>query len=170
MYKLYTDNKIKIKITNKDIINHINKINDLKRKEDSLVAYSLLEYALMSYGINDFEIDFSGKPKLINSDIFFNISHDDGMSAVVLSKECIGVDLMHIRKINKKIIDYIINPNEKYPENDLEYTTLWCMKESYIKYSGKAISSDMKLINTNLYKYDVKKYDDFIVVICTGKK
>lgn len=76
---------------------------------------------------------------------------------------------MHIRKLNKKIVDYIINDNEKYPTNDIEYTTLWCMKEAYIKYMGKSISSDLKLIDTTSCKYDIKTYDNYIIVICIGK-
>ena len=171
MYKLYVEDKnIKKDITNFDILNHINNISNIEKKEESKKAYLLLEYALRLEGIKDFKIDFSSKPKLLNEKIEFNISHDMGTVAVVLSLKPIGIDLMHIRKINKKIIDYIINDNEKYPTTDIEYTTLWCMKEAYIKYMGKSISSDLKLIDTTRCKYDIKTYDNYIIVICIGKK
>ena len=172
MYKLYLDNVKNIIDTNlnDNILNHINKYKNDDRRKESYLAYSLLKKGLSEIGIYDFDIDFKSKPKIIGHNIYFNLSHDESYSCAVISDNIIGVDLMHIRKLDLKLANYILNEHENMPQNDFEYTILGCKKEAYIKYIGSSISSDMKNINTNNFLYEVLDYNGFIVVICLGSK
>ena len=66
-------------------------------REERYAAYSTLLYSLKClYDIENPRImrEKDGKPRLVSHDVFFNISHSDGLVAVSLSDKCdIGVDL-----------------------------------------------------------------------------
>ena len=66
-------------------------------REERLAAYSTLLYSLKClFGIENPNItrEKYGKPRIISHDIFFNISHSDGLVTVSLSDKCdVGVDL-----------------------------------------------------------------------------
>ena len=81
----------------KEIGEYIDRAKNTLTREERECAYSTLLYSLKCfYGIENPEIvrEKDGKPRLVSHDIFFNISHSDGLVAVSLCDEGdIGVDL-----------------------------------------------------------------------------
>ena len=80
-----------------EIREYIDKAKNSLVREERYSAYSTLLYSLKClYGIEKPRImrEKDGKPRLVSHDVFFNISHSDGLVAVSLSDKCdIGVDL-----------------------------------------------------------------------------
>lgn len=170
MYKLYIKDIKEIKdiALPRNVLNHVNSYKVLERRMESIAGYSLLIEGLKEYNIIDPEIDFNGKPRLINSNIEFSIAHDSGIAVCAISEDSVGVDIMKIRPINCKMCNRILNSNEHMPENDMEYTILWCMKEAVIKYIASSIPH-IKEIDTTKYLYDIKENNGYIICVCYGK-
>ena len=80
-----------------EIREYIDRAKNVTIREERLVAYSTLLYSLKClYGVENPKItrEKDGKPRLVSHDIFFNISHSDGLVAVSISDKCdVGVDL-----------------------------------------------------------------------------
>ena len=169
MYKLYFKevNDIKDIALPRNVLNHVNSYKIESKKKESYLGYSLLCEGLKDFNVYDFDVDFTVKPTLIGCDLFFSISHDNGMALVAISDSNIGVDLMNIRDISNKLIELILNINEKVPTSPDEATLLWCKKEAAYKYDNTIYS--LKDIDTTKYIYDVNKKDGYIIVVCYGK-
>ena len=80
-----------------EIREYIDRAKNDTIREERYAAYSTLLYSLKClYGVENPKImrEKDGKPRIISHDIFFNISHSDGLVAVSLSDKCdVGVDL-----------------------------------------------------------------------------
>jgi phosphopantetheinyl transferase len=80
-----------------------------------------------------------GAPSL-NEDSFISISHTTNIVGIAVSAYQIGFDLEPIRDKAKKLSDKFLHPEEKKaldPNDDLEMTTVWSMKESLYKLAGR---------------------------------
>lgn len=121
----------------------------------SLVSRFLLSHALSEKGQNPaFSLGFNnfGKPYIINSEYFFNISHSYDCAACAISLFNIGLDVEKIRQIDKRKISILCNrtlsDDEKkvLDENNLAYSFLkiWTIKESYLKLLGIGLKYDLK--------------------------
>ena len=80
-----------------EINEYIDRAKNATIREERYAAYSTLLYSLKClFDVENPRImrEKDGKPRLISHDIFFNISHSDGLVAVSLSDKCdVGVDL-----------------------------------------------------------------------------
>lgn len=125
-----------------------------KEKNKSLATALLLEYALKKEGINSFKIRYEkkGKPYLEGEDVYFNISHSgDYVVCAVCDKE-VGIDIQKIEK-NKDFLKLARRFFTKEEALEIEsvdeerrpevFTTLWSIKESYVKYTGIGLSQGM---------------------------
>lgn len=89
----------------------------------------------------------SGKPYIKNSSLYFSLSHSNGIIALTVSKEEIGLDIELIKDVKDNLSIRIMN--------DLEYNTyqslnkeskkiyffeVWTSKEAYIKKLGTSIT------------------------------
>ncbi len=139
-------------------------VNDRDRRL-SAVSYMLLIYGMKEcFGIVDFEIDFTehGKPYIKDhSGVYFNISHSGDECVCIVSDKEIGIDIQLIGKYNPKTAEYVCSDHEldlieNSNDKAAEFTRIWTIKESYVKYTGNGISSDLKKIDTMLLKDKVK--------------
>lgn len=99
----------------------------------------------------------SGKP-YINDDIFFNISHSEGVVAIVFSENEIGVDTEKIRPVDYRIAEKFYTENEKRyimsakneDEKLLRFFEIWTLKESYLKCTGDGLPGGLKSVEFSI--------------------
>ncbi|RLD29054.1 MAG: 4-phosphopantetheinyl transferase [Bacteroidetes bacterium] len=98
-----------------------------------------VRHILKDFGYTDVELhyDNNGKPYL-NDGNYISITHSFTFSAIIISKNKVGVDIEKqrnkIRIIANKFVDYEFNYLEKNDENYIKKLTLiWCAKESIYK-------------------------------------
>ena len=125
----------------------------------SIKAYLMLCKGIKSlYGIDEmpeFHYDHRGKPFLANyPNIHFNISHCNEAVICAIDNHPIGVDIESIRAYDEELVQYTMNPDEqkqirraKHPE--IEFTSLWTMKEAVLKRSGEGISNNLHEVLTD---------------------
>lgn len=143
--------------------NRIKKYNRLKRNSDRdncVVAYLLLRYALRENGIDSFETEVgeNGKPFLKSEKLFFNISHCAEGVAVVVDTEPVGIDVQEIGGFNEKVAKRFFNESENKkinasPDKAKAFTRIWTLKESAIKCEGKSLA--------NLGEFSFGDYENF---------
>ena len=135
------------------------KTNELRKKQELVGAYLLLKESLYldyQYDLHSDDLIYNenGKPYLKKENIYFSLSHSNGIVALVINKEEIGLDIEEIKDIDKKVINNVLNEEElayyrKLNEKDkLNYFyEIWCSKEAYIKKKGLSLPLKPKLIN-----------------------
>lgn len=143
--------------------NRIEKYNRLKRNSDRdncVVAFLLLRYALRENGIDSFETEVgaNGKPFLKSEKLFFNISHCAEGVAVVVDTEPVGIDVQEIGGFNEKVAKRFFNESENKkinasPDKAKAFTRIWTLKESAIKCEGKSLA--------NLGEFSFGDYENF---------
>ena len=131
--------------------NRHEKFNRLKRKidrENCVVAYLLLRFALKENGIEDFEIVVgeNGKPFLKSGEMFFNISHCAEGVAVALDTASVGIDVQEIGGFNEKVAKRFFDESENKkinasPDKAKVFTRIWTLKESAIKCEEKSLAN-----------------------------
>lgn len=159
--------------------------NMKSKKAESCSAYAflLLRYALRrEFGMteipvfcyNEYEKPFLKK----YPDIFFNMSHVGTTVICAVSRRPIGADIQDERKIGLRTAGKFLTESELESvsaitdENKLsdELCRLWCIKESYGKYTGKGFGEGFtsfeadKLVESG--KAVFTKRDGFYISIC----
>lgn len=157
------------------IIEHCDKYTDMQMKKISKFAYyKMLEFVKETFNINLFEreISFEGKPHFVDYKMFFNLSHEDNLVAVIIDdeKEC-GIDLSR-RVTNLKLADKILSKAEKEQfagvteEDKEEYIARkWAMKEAYGKKIGKGLCEEVFRTTIDLPLKKVT-YQDKVYYLC----
>ncbi len=134
-------------ISNTYIREHVERITNSDYKAQSECGYKLLGKILsLHFGLNINELEISeneyGKPHFTNAEICFNISHSDNAIVCSVSDGEIGIDVEKISEIRTKISDKFFSEYErrqiKSPE---DFYRLWTLKEAFVKFIGKGISS-----------------------------
>ena len=163
-----------------EIREYIDKAKNSLVREERYSAYSTLLYSLKClYGIENPRImrEKDGKPRLVSHDVFFNISHSDGLVAVSLSDKCdIGVDLQseispeREERLSARFlsgfsflphpleISYLYLENGRFFTLDLpmakgdKFTERWTTFESVLKLTGDGFgaASDIEKIGQNV--------------------
>ncbi len=116
--------------------------DDRKR---SLGAGIILRRILQENGLTENDLRYSGNEKPIADHVFFNVSHA-GDYVVGVSSDCeVGCDIEKIRKAPMKIAQRHFGVMEAAyiqtaPDRDKAFFTLWTLKESYMKMTGKGMS------------------------------
>ncbi len=92
----------------------------------------------------------SGKPRFEGENgIFVSLSHGDGLCAAAISESEIGVDTELMKGNSDRLLEIA---RRYFTKDEIEYTEakpvprfyeIWCKKESYVKYTGKGISSGL---------------------------
>ena len=163
-----------------EISEYIDRAKNDTIREERYAAYSTLLYSLKClYGVENPVIarEKDGKPRLISHDIFFNISHSDGLVAVSLSDKLdVGVDLQSeiSPEIEERLsarflsgfsplpcpleIEYLYLENGRFFTLDLpmaegdKFTERWTTFESVLKLTGDGFgaASDIEKIGQNV--------------------
>jgi 4'-phosphopantetheinyl transferase len=138
----------------------ISKYHHMNDRQKRLLARSFLfEYCLSMFELTDYTFNFNQfqKPFFKNSNIQFSFSYSKKYILVGLSiYQSIGVDIEYndINISYEAIIQMAMHEKEllyfkgllKKDKKKFLYD-LWCMKEAYIKMTGKGLSHDIKKIN-----------------------
>lgn len=141
------------------------KIDKCKVESDkirSLVAGLLFEEACKEYGLEELldkiaenehgkpffnceDRDFPGERRM-----YFNISHSEDCVMVGIADSEIGVDIQYMKPLKNDIASKCFTEKEQdlyYSASDDEYLKvffkIWCLKESYVKYTGNGISEGL---------------------------
>lgn len=137
-------------------LNQINSSNNLEIINKMIITEYFLKFVLeteLNKTINKINLKTTknGKPYLIDDNLFFNITHKNNLILVATSKNEVSIDLEMVNIKHKKISNKLYDTENNYSINRIikDFT----IKESYIKYYGLNILTNMKLINN----------DDFII-------
>lgn len=89
----------------------------------------------------------NGKPYLVDENLFFNITHKDNLILIVTSKEEVSIDLEKVNIKHLKIKNKLYSNEVNYSINRIikDFT----IKESYIKFYGLNILTNMKVIHND---------------------
>lgn len=132
----------------------LKKLEALKLPDDRArcaAAGYLLWRSLDTFGINAAQAEYHfgefGKPYLSSGDIFFSLSHaGDAAMCAVSDKAEVGCDVEY--KVTPKIAPRFFTPSElevfqTSPSPDNTFLRIWTLKESFIKHSGKGLSTPL---------------------------
>lgn len=174
MYHIYVKTHQEIDILENTFIS---KYTDSKMKEVSLKAWSYLYQIL----INDYNIDINdiniiyndyNKPYLLNTNLYFNISHSYNIIAIIISDNECGIDIEYIDETKniQKLISKISSKKElinyyKSQDKIKYFYEIWTKKEAYFKMMGtgiqlKELSSeiDLQLVKTQIIYNKNQRY------------
>ena len=171
-----------------------------KDKERSLAAELLLQKAWKDYQesvepkVPEYEIAYleNGKPVCMNDERFhFNLSHSGAYVVCAAADTKTGVDIQKKKQAKVNIAKRFFQ-REEYEElemcNKEEQATLfcemWCMKESYIKYTGLGMQQSLNsfrvdrkenkiidLYTDSSYKaYLWKEIPEYVIAVCVQRE
>lgn len=141
--------------------NKIDSIKPIIDKKLSLGAGIVLHRALLANGVKEYEVGIAehGKPYIIGrEDIFFNLSHSGNVAVCAISDSEVGVDIEKKRNFSEGLIKKVFDEKEikdvekraeTTEEKNQQYTALWTIKESIMKYYGKGIALDPSSIHVD---------------------
>lgn len=133
-------------------------IKDPKKRAQSLAAGLLLQHAAREHlgseapaGIYEVATEEKGKPYFKDFPrMHFSLSHSGQMVLVALSDRTVGADIQEWKELKADIAGRFFHPEETaYLRNlpasasEKAFFDLWCLKESYIKYTGKGLSQPL---------------------------
>ena len=128
---------------------------DTYRRQSEISRELLARGLFMEYGVEHDEIirNSFGKPSLRNHrDIHFSISHCSGAVVVCLSDYRVGIDIERVRRFDPLVANRILNEEEilnlsLQADQDLYFTRIWTLKESYVKAIGCGLSYPLKKLH-----------------------
>lgn len=157
----------------------INKFTNIEEKNIRINLYYYLQKKLLEKNISlSFSLNSFGKIYLNDSLTYISLTHSKGYYAFAISNEEIGLDMeKNCNNINEKIIDRI--SKEKISKDEI--IKIWTIKESYLKYLGIGITTDLKNIvcdeeNVSLNYSMVAKYQNsnieemYELTVCSKNK
>ncbi len=149
------------------------KIDSLLFDEDkrlSLGAGVLFEECLKSFGIGDGSLVYGKhkKPYLAShNNLFFSLSHSGVYSACAFYDKEIGIDIQKVKDVTDAVIKKVATNKEYALLSNLdekviaeEFTRLWTVKESYLKFLGTGLSVSPQKIEVT--------FSDGITLFCDG--
>lgn len=132
-------------------------------------AHKFLREVLAQNGVFDAKFVYGeqGKPYLKSGELYFNLSHCDGMAVCGVADREIGVDVQRI-KHRPRVARKVCTAEELAQiETAEDFTRAWVLKESYAKCDGRGLSLGLKNINTlSLKNSEVWRIGDFLVAAC----
>lgn len=140
-------------------LDKIKKSNNNLFIKEQLGSHLLLTDVLENtYFIDTEKLEFNyneyGKPYLKDINLYFSLSHSNGIVALTVSKEEIGLDIELIKDVKDNLAKKIMNEAEYsiYQElNKLDkkiyFFEVWTSKEAYIKKSGTTLTLNPSNIN-----------------------
>ena len=168
-----------------DLIKLSNKIDNLKFKTEKrkneflssrLLLNKLLPNTIVSYNTY-------GAPE-IDDDNFISISHSKNLTAIIISKNKVGLDIEKISEKALKLSSKFIAKDQHKPLSKEKATLIWCCKEAVYKWFQKGkinfvadikinpfiIKDEGSLIvefrNQQLTLYYKKINEHFLVYLC----
>ena len=116
--------------------------DDRKR---SLGAGIIIQKILNDNGLSENSLKYSENEKPFVNNIFFNVSHAGDYVVGVLSDCEVGCDIEKVVSAPLEVAEHYFNPGEleyikSEQDKDRAFFTLWTLKESYMKMTGRGMS------------------------------
>jgi 4'-phosphopantetheinyl transferase len=154
-------------------------------------------YKVLSDSLKEQNIEFNresvyygehGKPYLNESDLFFNISHCNGLAVCAVEPFETGVDAENIRKYPSGALKRAFSEREKeivlsHENPDEMFFRIWTLKESFVKAIGIGVSyplntaefiiSGNEIISVGSDGYSFVQFminHEFVCSLCVKKK
>ena len=115
----------------------------------------LLDNMLMEHGLRERDMVYAagehGKPVLSSHpELHFNMSHSGMLVACAMGNRPVGVDVQTIVKLRRSLVNYTMSEAEiarldglaSVEEQELFFTQLWTLKESYAKATGVGLTHE----------------------------
>ena len=116
---------------------------------DILENYFFMDTTKVEYIYNEF-----GKPYIKDSNLYFSLSHSNGVIALAVSKEEIGLDIELIKDVKDNLAHKVMNEVEYNIYKGLSkndkisyFYEVWTSKEAYVKKLGSALTLNPSNIN-----------------------
>lgn len=150
----------------------VDKLRSRKAKDASIAAGLLLDNALRAAGIDpagaEFAVGDRGKPFLSSDPSFhFSLSHSgDRVICLVSSSPC-GCDIQLVRQPDYRVAekffsseeaDQIASCADDGSKRDA-FFTLWALKESYVKFTGKGLAQPLSSFAVDLSGPDPELFE-----------
>lgn len=161
---------------------YIEEINDnIDQPTQSSIARKLLLRGLKNeFGIKEmpkWEYSEFGKPYFRDHpNLHFNLSHCNRAVVCAIDKNPIGIDVEIIHKFDEELARYISTYKEfetiiKSPDPSLSFTILWTKKESFMKLTGKGLSTrqeiqDCLFNNSSRFFTSVNETGGYVITSC----
>ena len=114
----------------------IDRADRYKRTQDKIL-HLVSAYLKRKY-VGEWETTAHGKP--VSASVCFNVSHTDGLVAIALSDESVGLDVERVRPVEDELRAYIASPEEKEKIlTDEDFFSVWTAKESLAKAEGAGL-------------------------------
>lgn len=147
-------------------------------KENTNSKELLKECLKKDFNISNYEIIFNdyNKPYLKNEKIYFNISHDNGTTVLVISDKEIGVDLEYYIFKESVVRKYFTNNEQNEILNsankEYDFTRIWVMKEAFVKMKGIGISYGLMNVDTTKIKDKIELIENerYLIAICKSEE
>lgn len=142
----------------------INKFSNIEEKNIRINLYYYLQKKLKEKNISlSFALNSFGKIYLNEISVYISLTHSKGYFAFAISDEEVGLDIEKIRNNINERISYRIS--KEIIKKD-EIIKIWTVKESYLKYLGVGITTDLKNVvfdeeSVSLNSLMVAKYQNF---------
>lgn len=162
-----------------------NRENSRKTLENIILSMANTHYNKNNLTI---EREENKKPYFKNENIYFNGTHTSDLFAAVMSEDYnVGIDAEKIKKRDFFNIakEYFYESEIKYLESthklEIDFFTIWTIKEAYIKMLGKTIFDIKNAPEVDLIERVIKNADDiffasfilddsYIISICLNTK
>jgi len=114
-----------------------------------IVIYSLLHDFNVSKDDINIKRDKFNKPYLVNSNIFFNVSHSENLVVCIIAKDIlVGVDVEKITLFSEEMKKFFMSEKEINTFGNIDnsnfLTELWTIKESFLKAIGIGLNGSLK--------------------------
>lgn len=157
-------------------------IKNPRAKAESLAALVALKDLTDNTVYTDLTISRTpeNKPYFINLQLYFSLSHSNGIAGAVSSSNRVGIDVEYVdsnrdfsnltnrffTKDEKRLLASSNNPT-------FDFYSIWTKKEALSKISGKGLSEISERSSFDCFSHQYKiiyNGDTFILSICTDKK
>ncbi len=159
--------------------------------EQSVLARLLLLYGLhKEKGMRELpkmEKGLSGKPYFPERpELFFNMSHSRNGIFCGISEKNLGVDIQSRIRYKESLAKRMLHEREwdailEREDQEKTLTELWCIKEAYVKYTGKGLRTDFRELDFSEVVFGNQKQQDSLffwldsdkrgtVGVCSEKK
>lgn len=127
------------------------------KRRQSIAAELLLIHAVKSVRPGqslplELSVGEWGKPELLNADFYFSLSHGDNFVACAVGDSSVGVDIQKLIDYEPRLAARFFTDDEiasvlTAEDKSLEFTRIWAMKESVLKYHGSGMRTPLKSVS-----------------------
>lgn len=127
---------------------------------EEVLSGAFLQRALAAYGAaGGIGRTEQGKPYLQNGAAHFNLTHTEGLTAVAVGTQRVGLDAERRKPRNNAALLSRLRPSER----EEDFYELWTAKEAYVKYVGGTLAG---LLRDLCYEKGVLRMGDAPLKVC----